>query len=171
MRRACYFAVQPPETVTYTPRGLGCARCGDCCDPVHTSWDLDDLHARAEAWVRWLLHVPEEHWDRDMRADRADWRDFAAATLTNYDFVRRHWTRLSDSPGGMRRWSCDAFDPTSRQCVAHADRPPVCSMYPWYGEPPSARAIEALPHCSYQGDLPPDSRPPQSRPLIPIEAL
>jgi Fe-S-cluster containining protein len=65
---------------------------------------------------------------------------------------------------------CDAFDPATRLCTAHEDRPPVCRGYPWYGEDPagSSRALALYPECSYLIDAPPSLRPEGSRPLIPL---
>jgi len=30
----------------------------------------------------------------------------------------------------MHAYQCDRFDPASRLCTAHDDRPPICRAYP-----------------------------------------
>lgn len=130
---------------------LGCARgCGDCCDPVHLTFDQRD---RMDYW----RDVVEDFWN-GAQPDPAG----------SLPFMLAHWHEFERYDGGAR-YRCDRFDPETRECTAHEDRPPVCSDYPWYGDDPVPGVTGG--RCSYLLDLPPDQRPEGSRPLIPIEVL
>lgn len=84
-------------------------------------------------------------------------------------FLLEHWQDIGDEEG---HYTCDQFDRVHRLCLAHEDRPPVCSNYPWYSDPPGqGNVVIKNPQCSYLLDLPPTSRPEGSRPLIPVEVL
>lgn len=53
------------------------------------------------------------------------------------------------------RWfySCPLFDPVARVCTDHANRPPICSRYPWYDrEPDTYKSLP--PRCSFVADTP-----------------
>lgn len=128
----------------------GCAACGHCCDPVHldptVAFDL----------VLGDPDNPSVAWFRD------------------------HFESVGIS-GSHLLFKCDAFDPNTRLCTAHERRPPICRGFPWYGRAPNARTLaELIPvdthqgaalGCSYLADLPPGWRPPNQRPLIPLEVL
>lgn len=63
--------------------------------------------------------------------------------------------RMVPADGGKPyyRWfyRCPIFDPVARVCTDHANRPPVCSNYPWYGrEPESYKGLP--PRCSFVAD-------------------
>lgn len=161
------------------PPTRGCARCGTCCERItlsHASridparWSTKALEGVADpgtedGWESWRAHG----WADDER-DRARFLfDPLGIVRQDADFIAEHWHPIPDAPGSS---SCDAFDPESRSCTAHDQRPPVCRNYPWYGNPPSAeRAVHLELHCSYLGDLTPTQRPEGARPLIPIEAV
>jgi Fe-S-cluster containining protein len=80
-------------------------------------------------------------------------------------FIAAHWHAL-DREEALRRnpplarlgdrwyYECDAYDPATRRCTAHAERPPVCRDFPWYGRAPSAGALRSWPGCSYWADVP-----------------
>ena len=126
------------------PPTSGCARCGDCCDPV-------TIEASAFFGCN----------------ERARLQDVASH---NDVFITQYWHPLSawtEEDGVWLAVRCDAFDPETRLCTAGESRPPVCSGYPWYGERPVPGKIPYL-HCSYQADLLPGQRTPGSRPLIPL---
>lgn len=154
----------------------GCARCGNCCDPVVLDdetyerlgkyWTSTALEScpdprTGEGWAAWL---EIGHTDDDRERQIAKYipgSDYRA----DADFITAHWHPLGDS-----EYRCDAFDPVTRLCTARDGRPPVCRNYPWYGREPSAEqaAKNMGPQCSYLADLPPDQRPEGSRPLIPL---
>jgi Fe-S-cluster containining protein len=49
-------------------------------------------------------------------------------------------------------WSCDLYDPATRQCTDWEHRPDICRGYPWYDEPPDP--TKRLPlECSYRTDI------------------
>lgn len=118
-----------------------CARCGDCCDPVVLTIGM----ARA---------LDAGHGDE-------------AST----EFARAHWRLRQEQPDPTsRHYTCDRFDPDSRLCTAHEDRPPVCSGFPWYGRVPMAGPL-VNPRCSFQWDLPSHQRPAGAWPLIPLTVI
>ena len=70
-------------------------------------------------------------------------------------FAREHWTEIPDHPkppGIASVVRCDAFDSATRKCTAYAVRPPICSGFPWYGDPPD-RARQLSPACTFQADV------------------
>lgn len=125
--------------------GLGCARCGDCCENILMRAEFDPLN-----------------YDRP---------DLSEADLATLAFTAVNWARQGPAEAeGWAVWSCKAFDPIERLCTAHEARPPVCSNYPWYGREPDAGTI-SNPRCSYLLDLTPEARPAGARPLIPLTVL
>jgi hypothetical protein len=75
-------------------------------------------------------------------------------------FVREHWrVRETGVNAQNRQWwfsDCDRFDPTTRRCLAHDERPPICSGYPWYG---GRNSVRQEPHpldpgCAFNEDVP-----------------
>lgn len=124
---------------------LGCARCGDCCDPVL-------LRPENVAALEDATTVGDE-----------ETKAFAA----------KHWHRRGDvDEDGWVAYDCDHFDTETRLCTAGEDRPPVCRYYPWYLDGPTpGRAAGLHPQCSYLLDVPPADRPEGSYPLIPVEVL
>lgn len=130
---------------------LGCAACGDCCNPVKISPERS-----AE------LGVSD---DADGRFAREHWRPVGQSMLTGHVLVE-----------------CDRFDPDTKLCTAHEDRPPICRGFPFYGRPPNLAALgsgQVLDRdhgrtdlgCSYLLDLPAEWRPPGVKPLIPLEVI
>lgn len=121
-----------------------CSRCGDCCENIPLS--------STKAHLRVLLADPETSPE-------------SAATAR---FVLEHWHR-SGGGGEKTRWSCDRFDPATRLCMAHDDRPPVCSGYPWYDglhNPATVPLVHMPVRCSFWADVPPERRPPS---WVPVE--
>lgn len=123
-----------------------CARCGDCCDPVTVPF-----------------HV-ETYAPRRLRES-----DLSAENRANCEFMLEHWTttatlvREDEAEGEVAvayEVRCDAFDPVRRLCGAHADRPPVCRDFPWYGRAVDdvegrAEVADGLsPRCSFNQDVP-----------------
>ena len=106
-----------------------CSACGDCCDPVWFSLGPADLRQGA------VTARTEPH-------------------ASNLAFAARHWQATGAvDRDGRHAYTCAAFDPQTRLCTAHEDRPPVCRGYPWYDRPPT-RAEPRLPdRCSHHADL------------------
>lgn len=163
---------------------VGCAGCGNCCAPVYLSYPISGVLA----WLRAPDPADDETW-RSYWLGRGGWtdemREMAIArwqpgspTRQNAEFMAEHWTEEWTDADGSRVVTCSAYDPDTRLCTAHENRPPICSDYPWYGEPPKRkRALEKVADlgpggarlgCSYIGDLPPEERPDRVRRLIPI---
>lgn len=168
--------------------GLGCAAgaCGACCDPVLLSYRREWLDQLA-------ADHPSERTETDSRFTSIHWHLIGVMVA---DAQAEHGYRPL-APGepepfdfaGEWRYSCDAYDPQSRLCMAHADRPPICAGALWYGGPPKPHSSQfhdptrpdgllgtevvggARAHCSYAWDLHPDQRPAGTRPLIPLEVL
>lgn len=165
------IAGQPPMSTGHGTTA-GCARCGDCCDPVPfdraslaelarwTSSALVGVPDPADdiGWSHWRAHG----WPEVSREGAVSRFDPAGTWRADADFVATHWKAVSDQD-----CECDMFDRESRMCTAHDRRPPVCRGYPWYGrDAVSGRFLPA--RCSYLADLPPQRRPEGSRPLIPL---
>jgi Fe-S-cluster containining protein len=141
------MADAPVATVAQPRPTLGCARCGDCCDPVVMPPDFDPMAIEPTPGSR------------------------AVADLT---FIRQHWTRQAPREGDTdSHWACDRFDRQERACTAYGERPPVCQGFPWYldGPTPERAGRLAHPRCSYLFDVPPEQRPQGARPLIPVEVI
>lgn len=136
---------------------LGCARCGDCCDPVH-------LAPRVAARLRAAAERLGDVWT--VTDDDPDLDDPSLL------FAAAHWTEIGPSRDGGAVYRCAFFDAETRECTAHDKRPPVCRDFPWYGQEPTWWAAESVHRrCSYLLDLPASDRPADARPLIPIEVL
>lgn len=130
-----------------------CNGCGRCCDPVV-------LHA---SQLQVGLSFPTD--DAETEANR----EFILTHL--HPMNRREGLRLADyltagvtvmglpgTPGSevfvwSMFYSCDFYDRDTKQCGAYDRRPPMCSGYPWYGEPPDPRKA-IPPECSYLEDIP-----------------
>ena len=86
--------------------------------------------------------------------------DFPVADMTgpSAPFAREHWTQIGVGfgPDGqtLYRVRCDAFDPRTRLCAAHDQRPPICAGYPYYGDGPSGLADtrSLAPGCEFTRD-------------------
>lgn len=123
--------------------GTACNACGACCDPVVANFDLDE----------------EPRTGTDLDAGES------------WDFAVEHWTKLG-SEGAEVYYRCDAFDPETRLCTAHDDRPPICSGYPWYGRTREVLTvldvvrIWRFPSCEFYADLPPEVRPEGWEPVL-----
>jgi Fe-S-cluster containining protein len=115
-----------------------CARCGDCCDPVVFMLTRGDLTRRlAEQYL-------------------------AGEARRNLVFIDEHWHTIAVHDGGrFSTLRCDMFDAESRLCTAHAQRPPICSGFPWYGEAPRP-TLMLSPRCSFNADV---------RTMLPIVAV
>jgi Fe-S-cluster containining protein len=148
---------------------LGCAgsACGDCCERISIGSTLADIRSQMSTSG---ANVPPEAGRRGLRF-RFGGR--VGAHAREAAFILRHWHPTGDVVRSGNRvkqvLSCDQFDPVHRTCMAHDDRPPVCSGFPFYGQEPHGAFRES--HCSYLLDVPPADRPEGSRPLIPLEII
>jgi len=91
---------------------MPCKQCGNCCYPL---------------W----LNTPKS---KVPSSDRA--------------FLMRHWKRIGrkvalerlpeelrdDDWTGVFFYECEFFNPKTRKCMAHAERPPVCRGFPEYND-------------------------------------
>lgn len=130
---------------------LGCARCGDCCDPVMIE------RGSATGILDWFRY----------------WDDSGQEEDTNLDpTVRFMYENMHETGGDERHiaFTCDRFDTVTRLCTAHDDAPPMCKDFPWYGHgeahPDSVQKLP--PRCSYALDAAPGARREDARPLIPL---
>ena len=138
-----------------------CAKCGDCCQDIwigSSKRRFREIIAYGDprddaVWQAWV-----DSWepDSDLRLRREAYvRDYLTAA-----FVVEHWHGGVRAKGkATNHWDCDAFDPLTNLCTAHAERPPVCSDFPWYGKEPSLEPVEKLPNCSFWADLPEETWP------------
>ncbi len=161
--------------------GLGCARCGNCCESIYMSAEMDLIRqawttekldgvpdpGMDEGWKFWLEHG----WTDDRRPTAIAKYSPAHPDQSTANFTAEHW-HLVRSEEDHQIYDCDMFDTETRLCTAGEGRPPVCSGYPWYGEEPGrGRAVLLGPQCSYLLDVAPADRPENARPLIPIEVV
>ena len=133
---------------------LGCARCGQCCDPVFIDFSV---------WTGVVADARRYNPPEQQPKPRGEWanRVFIAANMR---------------PIGARHdqvmLRCRFYDAEHRMCGAYDKRPPMCTDYPWYGTGPDEEHIGGVgPQCSYLLDVAPELRPEGSRPLIPLTVL
>jgi len=141
-----------------------CNRCGDCCEDIWlgTSKRREIIaygDPRDDAiWQAWVDSWTAEGLQKGQLAKRPGFiYDYLTAA-----FVVEHWHGGVRAKGpATKHWTCDAFDTETRLCTAHADRPPVCSGYPWYGRAPTPEgAQQALSkRCSFWADVPEEHQP------------
>ena len=116
-----------------------CVRCGDCCEFV--GFDVDGRRADLEGRAGLDVDSPEG-WDSEWTPARA------LRARTDARFILAHWHPHPTVPG---EFTCDVFDPVTRACGDHGNRPPVCANYPWYGGGPTRERADNLPaRCSYR---------------------
>jgi len=140
---------------------LGCARCGDCCEEIWIPIPRSEITAQTGGDRKHM--VSSDRW----------------AGRYQLDFFARYWRATEQKMTTLRdgtvvhktRFECAKFDRERRTCTAHSIRPQVCRGYPWYGKEPTADGMSSRTRCSYLLDLPPDQRPENSYPLIPLEIL
>ena len=160
-----------------TPKSLGCAKCGACCQNLTVAADptggfdrwttraLEGVPDPRVDWKHWLTHG----WTDDQRELAERRYDPDGGLRADADFITEHWHEIDGHPGNYR---CDRFDPETLLCTAHDERPPVCRGFPWYGDGPSVeRAANLDPACSFLLDVKPTDRPEGARPLIPVEVI
>jgi Fe-S-cluster containining protein len=112
-----------PDPATQTA-ATQCSACGACCEPVWYPWGPADVRQRANRG-----DAPE-----DLR------------------FIAAHWVATGERRDDLHAYACDRFDPVSRLCVAHDERPPICRGYPWYNEPPGVRLVLLPEPCAFRAD-------------------
>jgi Fe-S-cluster containining protein len=121
-----------------------CARCGDCCEHVGPNISVPDLRRR--------LANPYYAGHNRNQAEKL------VQMLTERTGVRWTGTRYRVT------YACTHFDRVGRLCTAHAERPDMCSGYPWYTKDgrPTQQALERgripdyfSPRCSFVADVRP----------------
>jgi len=110
-----------------------CNRCGDCCENM----PLNVTKKQLRRYLATEATRPGGPRNVDHEA--------------NARFILTHWHR-SGGGGTATRYSCDAFDPLTRLCTAHEERPPICQGYPWYGRTPTSVTVRLSARCSYNAD-------------------
>lgn len=127
-----------------------CAGCGDCCEnlPLNTP-------ERADIYGKRLL-------TGNLKGSTGKLRKMAA-WMANLTVVSGPFY-LKDSKEPRYRYSCPVFDPVTRRCTDHANRPEVCRRYPHYErEPQPYPGLDGLsPRCSFNAD---------HRTMLPIVAV
>ena len=91
----------------------------------------------------------------------ADKRESYITYYLTAAFILEHWHGGVRAKGGATEgWTCDRFDPLTNLCMAHDERPPVCSGFPWYGKTPAAEHAKGMSvNCSYWADIPEENQP------------
>jgi Fe-S-cluster containining protein len=118
-----------------------CSGCGSCCENIHLNASWDEIESLA------LAVSPLDDWDAWLAND---WTDFEKCLRKWWDarFIWEHWHLNLDA----ETYGCDVFDEGTRRCTDHANRPPVCRGYPWYGRAPDMTFLH--PACSFRADQP-----------------
>ncbi|MGH9094153.1 MAG: YkgJ family cysteine cluster protein [Acidimicrobiales bacterium] len=131
------------------PHGTVCNGCGQCCDPVSFPFSQADVVKMGPGQIdartrRWVLHeltpVP-----RRQAAAEMPWLTGATMTLPVIDGQYQ--------AGYSSYYRCVHFDRDTRRCGAHADRPPVCRGYPYYGAGRLQPGIKLPYGCSFRADI------------------
>jgi Fe-S-cluster containining protein len=105
-----------------------CNRCGDCCEVIHASVGIPDLHAMmANPYIVGVVRRQAEIL-LDMLEERID------------------------VSHGRVGYSCRHFDRETRLCGIHDRRPDMCRGYPFYGGDPTPDAYMSQ-RCSFQADF------------------
>lgn len=105
-----------------------CHRCGSCCENIYIPSMPGEITARlADPYVTGSLR-------------------------NSLEFIKKYWTFNGPDKNGSR-WECAKFDPETRLCTAHSERPPVCKGYPWYGKAPDT-GMNLPARCSFRADVP-----------------
>lgn len=142
-----------PQPQRQGPKGAGCdpsGGCGSaCCNPVVLPFGPADLRdprvlagmdARTRKWVGELVPISRREGLR-----RAPYFSQGGATFGIVDGV--------PVVAFSCFYECPRFEVETGRCGDYANRPDICSGYPWYGEAPDpAKAIP--PRCSYVADVP-----------------
>ncbi len=119
-----------------------CSGCGACCEVIPLPVRLADIQ-------------PGTVYDSpaDTAFLLAHWHEMDRATAERMN---------PGMTGGLSPffYRCDAYDPLSRVCTAHATRPEVCRGFPFYDGPPRIDALRPFPRCSFWADIPEAERPP-----------
>ena len=116
----------------------------------------------------WKANWGERHEDGTRKWGEKD----RATAVRNYEdatFILQHWHDLGDGDS-----LCDRFDPETRLCMAHDERPPICQDFPYYGENTAQKVIDSLGEgdlrCSFWADVPKEQWPKGVRPLkVPVK--
>jgi len=123
-----------------------CNQCGSCCNPVTLPFTKSEA-ARAKhldpATRNWILNDLSPMRPRDVIAAGEGWI---------YD--RRKILGSVTAPGEalIFTYSCRHFDPETRLCTNHENRPPGCRTYPWRdGRPDPTAALP--PTCEFHKDV------------------
>jgi Fe-S-cluster containining protein len=139
-----------------------CSRCGDCCEDIwfaNNKRRLREIIAEGDprddaVWESWLDVWETEGTSRENQDPK---RPGFVDVYESAAFIVKHWHGGVRAKGGAtNHWTCDAFDPETRLCTAHDERPHTCRGFPWYGKDPTFEvAKRALPtRCSFWADVP-----------------
>jgi Fe-S-cluster containining protein len=140
-----------------------CNGCGACCNPV-------TLLPERIAYLMAFYHRgnPEETPEAFPELDLADpaVMEQAKVHYHNARYVVEHWTDRTIDPDGVVSLKCPFYDKYTGACKNYDDRPPICSGFPWYGEPVGVVTTtrQLPPACGYWLDVPFTERPPGWRP-------
>ena len=164
-----------------------CGRCGDCCEEIYVSpspeklaegsgsywaWFYDKPDPRTdEGWAQWVAWWPDEDWeakvDEVARADGCDGRAYQCRDWEDARWFRQLVYLDSDGHSETRQhhYSCPLFDSEARLCTDHANRPPICRDFPWYGKPGGRELGGVSKRCTFWADVAPEKRPADWAPV------
>lgn len=129
-----------PDVTRCEPENCGSA----CCSPVMLPFtqayarDFMNLDDRIRDWVlNDLTRIPNREG-----YTRAPWYRGAAMTRD----------AAGEDLAMPLFYECRHFDPVDNRCMDYANRPEVCSGYPWHGRAPHPAAT-IPPACSFNADV------------------
>lgn len=129
-----------------------CNGCGQCCEVIALSYRPDQadlLHIRGE------IPKDEAEWAKNclVPMSRRTVKELQPDLL--HLMVPPPWLvneKLKRGEVIPYYYSCNNWDPETKQCMDYENRPALCRGFPWFDKPPSR--LKYLPtQCSFRADV------------------
>lgn len=124
-----------------------CNMCGKCCEVI-------------------ALPIPPEHLDPASGMRYVDskfmFENFVPVDAETARSINPHIIIESEELlNGTEQYfyTCKQYDKENKLCMAHEQRPHVCSGFPWYNKPIHNIALRMHMSCSYWEDVPVEAWP------------
>lgn len=115
-----------------------CNMCGKCCEAIRLNMSPDEMSYGNS---------------KDLFFVRRHWHPIAEPDAFAINPVLRLQAEAAIVPSPRYYYTCDMYDKATKRCMAHDERPDVCSRYPWYdndeGAPDSEFMSWYSPTCDY----------------------
>lgn len=96
-----------------------CNKCGNCCEAIFLSLSKKDI----------IKQSPIENGG-DAAFIINNWTRISQATALKINPYLKLWTRKKEK---SYFYKCNKFNPETRLCSIHKERPRVCAKFPLYG--------------------------------------